>query len=76
MTTKINGIGRHCNNVANAPFDVTVAAGAEVCLHGLVRLHKRGFGVGPEVDCDAFGHTYKCAGALAGRCLTSLGGCL
>ena len=64
MTTKVNGLGWHRNDVANAPFDVPVTAGAKVRFHGLVRLHKLGRGVGPEVDCGALSHTHAvCRGA-------------
>ena len=57
MTAKVNSIGWHRNNVANASFDVPVTAGAEVRLHSLVWLHKAGFSVGPEVDSDSLSHT-------------------
>ena len=58
MTAKVNGIRRHRHDVAYASFYVSVTARAEVRLHGLVRLHKAGLSVGPEVDGDSLSHSY------------------
>ncbi len=65
MTAKVNSLGRYRNDVSNALFDITVAAGAEVGLPGLVWLHKIGLRFGPEVDWGALSHATQCARSSA-----------
>jgi hypothetical protein len=74
MSTKVDRFSRDGDDVADAPFDVTVAPGAQVELDRLVRLHETGLGVCPKVDGDAFGHTDTvCPVAVRPASLTSTG---
>ena len=48
MSTKVDRFSWDGDDVADAPFDVTVAPGAQVELDRLVRLHETGLGVCPK----------------------------
>ena len=74
MSTKVDRFFWDSDDVADAPFDVSVTAGAQVELDRLVRLHETGLGVCPKIDGDAFGHTHTvCPVAVRPASLTSTG---
>ena len=56
VPAQVDRVGWHGDDVSDAALNVTVAAGTEVGLRGLIRLHEAGFYVGPEVDGGSFDH--------------------